>query len=168
MNTWIMEEVQVSWKALLNGTLLYWQLRSARLCASLCTDRGLGGGGRRGSAPGQRTILDVSSERDFNRILCLSRPGRWTLECLLLDARPLWICTWLHVLVSVEFSSLNVVCPSGINCRPDFLTNLDKSRSRRPDSVQPSWRSCRIPGRYRLRCCPREHAGWSVLPLDQR
>jgi hypothetical protein len=56
----------------------------------------------------------------------------------------------------------------GINCRPDFLTNLDKSRSRRPDSVQPSRRSCRIPGRYRLRCCPRKHAGWSVLPLDQR
>src|SRR5258708_8153254 len=56
----------------------------------------------------------------------------------------------------------------GINCRPDFLTNLDKSRSRRPDSVQPSRRSCRIPGRYRLRCCPREHAGWSVPPQDQR
>ncbi len=40
--------------------------------------------------------------------------------------------------------------------------------SRRPDSVRLSQRSSRIPGSYRIRSCPREHAGWSVPPLDQR
>jgi hypothetical protein len=48
------------------------------------------------------------------------------------------------------------------------LPNLDKSRSRRPESVQPSRRSLRIPGSYRLRSGPRAHAGWDVPPLDQR
>jgi len=40
--------------------------------------------------------------------------------------------------------------------------------SRRPDSVRLSQRSSRIPGSYRIRSCPREHAGWSVPPLDQQ
>ncbi len=44
------------------------------------------------------------------------------------------------------FPRLSLYVKRGINCRPDLLTNLDKSRSRRPDSVQPSQRSCRIPG----------------------
>src|SRR6266478_3901840 len=34
----------------------------------------------------------------------------------------------------------------GINCSPDSLTNLDSSRSRRPESVQHSRRSFRLPG----------------------
>src|SRR5260370_28721345 len=39
----------------------------------------------------------------------------------------------------------------GINCNPDSLTNLDGSRSCRPESVQPAWRSFCIPAGYRLR-----------------
>jgi len=39
----------------------------------------------------------------------------------------------------------------GINCSPDSLTNLDSSRSRRPESVQHSRRSFRIPGSYRFK-----------------
>jgi hypothetical protein len=48
------------------------------------------------------------------------------------------------------------------------LPNLDNSCSRRPESVQHSRCSFHIPGRYRLRCCPREDADWNVLSLDQR
>jgi len=56
----------------------------------------------------------------------------------------------------------------GINWRPNLRANLDSSRSRRPESVRPSWRPCRIPGGDRLRFRPREHADWNVPPLDQR
>jgi hypothetical protein len=56
----------------------------------------------------------------------------------------------------------------GINCCQICRTNLDSSRSRRPESVQRSQRSFRIPGCYRLRSCPSERAGWSVPLLDQR
>jgi len=42
------------------------------------------------------------------------------------------------------------------------------SRSRRPESVRHSQRSCHIPRWYRLRCIPKEHVGWDVPRWDQR
>jgi hypothetical protein len=56
----------------------------------------------------------------------------------------------------------------GINSCQICLTNHDNSVLAAPPSVQHSWRSSRIPGSYRIRSSPREHAGWSVPSLDQQ
>jgi len=65
-------------------------------------------------------------------------------------------------------SSYGVIGDCGIDSCPNLYTHLDKRRSRRPDPVRRPQRSCYIPGRDRIRSCPREDAGWNVLPLDQQ
>ena len=69
-------------------------------------------------------------------------------------------------IVTRSFS--HITFPRGVNCIQICGTNLDTGCLRRPESVQLFQRSFRIPGSYRLRCCPREHSGWNALPLDQR
>ncbi len=55
-------------------------------------------------------------------------------------------------------------------CQP-LLSLIDKDRQKlflSLSSRPAHWRSCQIPVCYDLRCCPREHSGWNVPPLDQQ
>ena len=49
-----------------------------------------------------------------------------------------------------------------------FVEQTWTPRSRRPESVRHSQRSCHIPRWYRLRYIPKEHVGWDVPRWDQR
>jgi hypothetical protein len=72
---------------------------------------------------------------------------------------------YMHAKIIVVDSRVAFVVSTVVQIR---LPNLDNSRSRRPESVQHSRCSFHIPGRYRLKCCPREDADWNALSLDQR
>ena len=62
----------------------------------------------------------------------------------------------------------SVMLCRGVNSCPNLLTNLDTGRSCRPFSVRLAQRSSHILSSYRERSCPKKHAGWNVLLVDQQ